>query len=72
MNKVIILDSELQHYGITGMKWGIRRANSKTQSLSRKIHATTKRFDRGKDLPEGRVRELSKKYENKNIKSSEK
>lgn len=41
-------EDELQHYGVMGMKWGVRKANYQTGRLSKKVSKTTKRFDKGK------------------------
>lgn len=54
-------DESIKHYGVIGMKWGVRKSNYKTESLSKKVRKTTKRFDRGKNLPDGEVRNISKK-----------
>lgn len=35
MNELIILDGELQHYGVVGMKWGVRKANYYAKRRSR-------------------------------------
>lgn len=50
-NKVIRsnMTEELKHYGVLGMKWGVRKAQYKSNSLTRKVRKTTKRFDKGKD-----------------------
>ena len=51
-NKVIrstMTEEELKHYGVLGMKWGIRKAQYTSNSLTRKVRKTTKRFDKGKN-----------------------
>ena len=49
-NRVILKNEDtLQHYGVLGMKWGVRKADRKTSSLSRKVTKTVKKYDRGKD-----------------------
>ena len=49
-NRVILKNEDtLQHYGVLGMKWGVRKADRKTSSLSRKVAKTVKKYDRGKD-----------------------
>lgn len=64
MNKTIILtdsEEELQHMGVRGMKWGVRRSNRKTNSLEKQVRKTVTRFDRGKNIPDGELQNLSKK-----------
>lgn len=49
-NRVILKnENALQHYGVMGMKWGVRKADRKTSLLSRKVTKTVKKYDRGKD-----------------------
>jgi hypothetical protein len=37
-----VLDDVLQHYGIKGMKWGVRRANPSAKPAASDDHATAK------------------------------
>lgn len=51
-NKVIrsnMTEEELKHYGVLGMKWGIRKAQYTSNSLTKKVRKTTRRFDKGKN-----------------------
>lgn len=64
MNKTIIIadgDEELQHMGVRGMKWGVRRANRRANSLEKKVRKTIVRFDKGKSIPDDALQNLSKK-----------
>ena len=49
MNRVVT-QSEFAHMGVKGMKWGVRRSNRKTESLSKNVRKLTKRYDKGKDI----------------------
>lgn len=55
------IDQELAHYGVLGMKWGIRKSDYKTSSLSKKVAKTIRKYDKGKELPEDHVKKLSRK-----------
>ena len=48
-------DDEIKHYGVMGMKWGVRKANYKTQVLSKKVRTTVRRFDRGREPDTRRI-----------------
>lgn len=63
MNLVVVNGAdpnELKHYGKLGMKWGMRSANRKTNSLEKKVSKTVRKFDRGKDMPDGHIQKVSK------------
>lgn len=64
-NKLIMTgiysEDDLKHYGVVGMKWGIRRSNSRVNSLSKKVRKATKKFDKGKDDSKEHANIVSKK-----------
>jgi hypothetical protein len=54
-------DDDLQHYGTRGMKWGVRKAASKTRSLERKVNKTVRKHDRGRNVDSAKLQKLSRK-----------
>lgn len=55
MSDYIIQNGELYHYGVPGMRWGVRRANYKTSILDRR-YAKALKYDK-------KASELTKKSE---------
>lgn len=65
-NRIIIQNGDLKHYGVLGMKWGVRKNNYTTNSLSKKVRKASNRFDRGRDPKKERIGRLSKKVRRQN------
>ena len=57
----IYSEDDLRHYGVVGMKWGVRRSNRRVKSLSKKVRKTSKNFDRGRDPSKESANKVSKK-----------
>lgn len=64
------MDSHLVHYGVKGMKWGVRRADNPEYSSSQRAHdkkqygkgavrRINKRMNKGSDIQKARVQERS-------------
>lgn len=62
---------ELKHYGVLGMKWGVRRANRKAMKLEKKTRKTIRRYDKGK-LEKDELDELSRKVRSTKFKFDKK
>lgn len=58
--------AEIKHYGVLGMKWGIRKSDRKTRRLAGQVRGTVKKFDKGKD-PD--VQNISKKVRRQKYKT---
>ena len=62
-NYTIVYDDELRHYGVVGMKWGVRRAQKKGGSYTY-TSAATKRYKRKPDKARaaGNSKNMAKYY----------
>ena len=70
----IVRDGELYHYGVVGMKWGVRRAVSKTQrrsKLERKAAKYTIKAEKARKKSDKlHAEELDKSIRNKSAKAA--
>lgn len=64
-------NSELQHYGVVGMKWGVRRANKKGTTYTYKSHGTKKYARKAKKHESKGNTEKAAKYKNYHKRSVE-
>ena len=69
---IVVTSDELKHYGKLGMRWGTHLSNRRTASLERKVSKTVRKFDRGKDMPEGHLNKISKKVRSQKYKTDRK
>lgn len=66
-----LTEDELMHYGVVGMKWGVRRARNKGTSYSYKSRATKKyekKAEKAKERGDSVKSEKFKKYAQKSAK----
>lgn len=52
-------NKELMHYGVLGMKWGVRRGGSKTSGVNKRKSKQSEDYTRAKALKKKKVSQLS-------------
>ena len=55
-------DNTLAHFGILGMKWGLRRGTRKAEKLERQARGIERKFERGGNITRNNLRRKSQKY----------
>jgi hypothetical protein len=64
-------ETELEHVGIMGMRWGTRRSQKKTDKLVKRIDKTMQKFDSGKrGVTAGTFREKSRQVRKETYKTN--
>lgn len=66
-----VTDGELKHYGVVGMKWGVRRARSKGSTYTYTSHGTKKYAKKANQYRKHGDIEKAKKYDNYHKRSVE-
>ena len=61
ITSAMLEENNISHFGIIGMRWGIRRASKKVSSLTKKQNKLTKRFDNGEKISDSEFGNLSEK-----------